>query len=209
MNTEMKKMERPEAPEGFVYNAEGNLIAKQNIPAVELRKDAFVEGVVLRVKEHSKALAAFKEQMFESFESFRVELAEDYGTKLCKRGSGENVKVFSFDGKYRVDFNTRKLKTLGPEVDVVRDLARKYYESKKDILPHDVLIMVQSVMMDSTTVADIINFKNAPYEDPLLRNAQEAAKDALKVIGKKSFMNFYERDEHGEYKQIHLNFAKL
>ncbi|MBE8578689.1 DUF3164 family protein [Vibrio sp. OPT18] len=209
MNTEMKKMVRPEAPEGFVYNAEGNLIAKQNIPAVELRKDAFVEGVLNRVKEHNKVLAAFKQQMFESLENFRVELAENYDTKLNKRGSGENFRVLSFDGKYRVDFRTTKLKTLGPEVDVVRELAKTYYESKKDALPHDVLLMVQKVMMDNITVDDIIDFKNSPYEDPLLRKAQEAAKDALKVIGKKSFMIFYERDEHGEYKQVHLNFAKL
>ena len=40
------KPTRPAAPEGFVYNAEGNLIAQCNIPAHELRKDAFVTSLV-------------------------------------------------------------------------------------------------------------------------------------------------------------------
>lgn len=208
MNDKTKNV-RAKAPEGFVYNAMGDLIAKQNIPAVELRKDAFVVGVLTRVKEQNKSLDAFKSQILESFESFRGELASNYDAKLNKRGSGENVRIFSFDGRYRIDFRTNKLKTLGPEVDVMRSLAKEYYESKKDTLPHDVLVMVQKVLKDNITVSDIIDFKNSPYEDALLRKAQEAAKDALKTVGKKSFMTFYERDEQGEYQQVHLNFAKL
>ncbi|MGL4829935.1 MAG: DUF3164 family protein, partial [Vibrio sp.] len=45
--------------------------------------------------------------------------------------------------------------------------------------------------------------------DETLRKAQEAAKESLLIIGSKSYFNFYERDEQGEYQQVHLNFSKL
>lgn len=206
---EMKKMERPVAPEGFVYNADGNLIARQNIPASELRKDSFVVGVISRVKAKRDELATFKADLFGSFENFRVEMAEEYNTKLHRRGSGNNVKIFSFDGKYRIDFRVADKKALGPEVDVMRDLTKKYYESQKDKLPHDVLVSVQSVMLDSISVTNVVRFISNDYQSPELKKAQEAARDALKVIGSKSYFTFYERDDNNEYQQIHLNFAKL
>ncbi|WP_219588076.1 DUF3164 family protein [Vibrio parahaemolyticus] len=47
------------------------------------------------------------------------------------------------------------------------------------------------------------------FKDETLVKAQNAARDSLLIIGSKSYFNFYERDEQGEYQQVHLNFAKL
>ncbi|WGV98842.1 DUF3164 family protein [Vibrio sp. YMD68] len=207
--TETKKLKRPEAPEGFVYNADGDLIAMKNIPASELRKDAFVKGLVAQVKEHSNKLKVFKQDIIKAFETFREEMLEQYDTKLHSRGSGENVTAFSFDGKYKITYKTDKLKSLGPEHDAARQLARDYYDSQKNDLPHDVLLAVQDFFVKDASVAQTIKFIGMGFQDPLLLKAQEAAKDALLVIGSKCYFNFYERDEEGAYQQVHLNFSKL
>ena len=204
-----QKNTRPPAPEGFVYNAEGNLIAQCNIPAHELRKDAFVTGLLKQVKEQQKQLQIFKTNLIRSFEEFRVEMLDQYSTKLHARGSGDNVAMFSFDGKYKITYKTAKLKTLGPEHDAARQLARDYYNSQKDKLPHDVLIAVQDFFVNDASIANTISFIGKDFQDEMLREAQAAAKDALLVIGSKSYFNFYERDEDGEYHQVHLNFSKL
>ena len=203
------KPTRPAAPEGFVYNAEGNLIAQCNIPAHELRKDAFVTSLVKQVKTHQKHLQAFKENLVKAFEEFRIEMLESYGTKLHTRGNGENVAMFSFDGKYKITYKTAKLKTLGPEHDAARQLARDYYNSQKDKLPHDVLIAVQDFFVNDASIANTISFIGKDFQDETLRKAQEAAKESLLIIGSKSYFNFYERDDEGEYQQVHLNFSKL
>lgn len=200
---------RPVAPEGFVYNAEGNLIAQCNIPAYELRKDAFVTGLLKQVKEQQKHLQTFKDNLVKAFEEFRIEMLEQYNTKLHARGNGENVAMFSFDGKYKITYKTAKLKTLGPEHDAARQLARDYYNSQKDKLPHDVLIAVQDFFVNDASIANTISFIGKDFQDESLRQAQAAAKDSLLVIGSKSYFNFYERDEQGEYQQVHLNFSKL
>lgn len=206
-NTEQVK--RPEAPEGFVYNAEGNLIAKCNISAAELRKDAFVTGLVEQVKAQSASLSQFKQNVIKAFEDFRVEMLDQYDAKLHSRGTGENVVVFSFDGKYKLTYKTNKLKTLGPEHDAARQLAREYFNSQKDTLSHDMLIAVQDFFVKDASIANTISFVSKDFKDETLRKAQEAARDSLLIIGSKSYFNFYERDEQGEYQQVHLNFAKL
>lgn len=209
--TETKEVKppRPAAPEGFVYNAEGNLIAQCNIPAHELRKDAFVTGLLKQVKEQQKLLQTFKVNLMQAFEIFRIEMLDKYGTKLHTRGTGDNVAMFSFDGKYKITYKTAKLKTLGPEHDAARQLARDYYNSQKDKLPHDVLIAVQDFFVNDASIANTISFIGKDFQDETLRKAQEAAKESLLIIGSKSYFNFYERDEEGEYQQVHLNFSKL
>ncbi len=200
---------RPTAPEGFVYDASGNLIARCNIPASELRKDAFVAGLLAQVKEQKKQLEAFKQNLFQAFEAFRVEMLEQFGTKLHARGTGDNVTMFSFDGRFKITYKSAKQKTLGPEHDVSRQLARDWFSSQRDNLPHDALIMVQDFVTGDASVSKTIKFMNWDIQDETLLKAQEAAKDALLVIGSKSYFNFYERDEEGEYHQVHLNFSKL
>jgi hypothetical protein len=199
----------PVAPEGFVYNAQGNLIAQCNIPASELRKDAFVVGLAKQVKDHQEQLKTFKAHIVSAFESFRLELHTQYGVKLHKKGTGDNVAMFSFDGQYKIKYSTAKLKTLGPEHDAARQLAREYYESQKDNVPHDMLILVQRFFIGDPTIANTIEFIGESFKDERLIESQRAAKDSLLVIGSKSFFNFYERDEEGKYQHIHLNFAKL
>ncbi|EKH9212839.1 DUF3164 family protein [Vibrio parahaemolyticus] len=209
MTTETKQATRPEAPEGFVYNAEGNLIAKCNIAASDLRKDAFVTGLVQQVKAQRKQLAQFKANIVKAFEGFRVEMLDKYGTKLHARGTGDNVTIFSFDGKYKMTYKTQKLKSLGPEHDAARELARQYFDSKKETLEHDMLIAVQDFFVKDASIANTISFISKDFKDETLVKAQNAARDSLLIIGSKSYFNFYERDEQGEYQQVHLNFAKL
>jgi hypothetical protein len=199
----------PVAPEGFVYNAQGNLIAQCNIPASDLRKDAFVVGLVKQVKDHQDRLQKFKAHVVSAFESFRLEMHTQYNVKLHNRGTGDNVMMFSFNGQYKITYKTAKLKTLGPEHDAARELAREYYESQKDNIPHDVLLAVQDFFVSDASVANTIKFIGMPFKDATLIKAQEAAKDSLLIIGSKSYFNFYERDEQGEYQQVHLNFSKL
>lgn len=209
--TETKEVKptHPAAPEGFVYNAEGNLIAQCNISAHELRKDAFVTGLLKQVKEQQKQLQTFKANLMQAFEGFRIDMLDKFGTKLHTRGNGDNVSMFSFDGKYKITYKTAKLKTLGPEHDAARQLARDYYNSQKDKLPHDVLIAVQDFFVNDASIANTISFIGKDFQDETLRKAQEAAKESLLIIGSKSYFNFYERDEQGEYQQVHLNFSKL
>ncbi len=201
--------QRPEAPDGFVYNAEGNLIAKSNISAVELRKDAFATSMVEQVKEQQKRLIQFKENLATAFESFRVELLDQYDAKLHTRGSGDNVTVFSFDGRYKMTFKTPKLKTLGPEFEASRELAREWFHQNKDNAPHDLLLPAQEFYTGEMSLNKALKFIGWKVQDPILVKAQAAAKDSMIVIGKKSYFNFYERGEDGEYQPVHLNFSKL
>lgn len=201
--------QRPAAPEGFVYNAEGNLIAKSNISAVELRKDAFATSMVEQVKEQQKRLIQFKENLVTAFESFRIELLDQYDAKLHKRGSGDNVTVFSFDGRYKMTFTSPKVKTLGPEFEASRELAREWFHQNKDNAPHDLLLPAQEFYTGEMSLDKALKFIGWKVQNPILVKAQTAAKDSMIVIGKKSYFNFYERDENNEYQPVHLNFSKL
>ncbi|MCZ6372508.1 DUF3164 family protein, partial [Vibrio parahaemolyticus] len=154
-------------------------------------------------------LAQFKANIVKAFEEFRVEMLDQYGTKLHARGTGDNVTVFSFDGKYKMTYKTQKLKSLGPEHDAARELARQYFDSKKETLEHDMLIAVQDFFVKDASIANTISFISKDFKDETLVKAQNAARDSLLIIGSKSYFNFYERDEQGEYQQVHLNFAKL
>ncbi|EOW2077614.1 DUF3164 family protein [Vibrio parahaemolyticus] len=209
MTTETKQATRPEAPEGFVYDASGNLISKANISAIDLRKDAFTASMVEQVKDQQKRLAQFKENLVKAFETFRTELLEQYDAKLHTRGSGDNVTIYSFDGRYKMSYKTPKLKALGPEFEASRELAREWFHKNKDNAPHDLLLPAQEFYTGEMTLNKALKFIGWKVQDPILVKAQAAAKDSMIVIGKKSYFNFYERDEEGEYQAVHLNFAKL
>ncbi|MEA5286044.1 DUF3164 family protein, partial [Vibrio parahaemolyticus] len=93
--------------------------------------------------------------------------------------------------------------------DAARELARQYFDSKKETLEHDMLIAVQDFFVKDASIANTISFISKDFKDETLVKAQNAARDSLLIIGSKSYFNFYERDEQGEYQQVHLNFAKL
>lgn len=208
MNTVVEKV-KVAAPVGFVYNEKGNLIAQCNIPAAALRKDSFVVGLVKQVKDHQDKLAMLKKHISSAFEAFRVEMYLQYKAPLHTRGTGDNVTMFSFDGQYKITYKTAQLKTLGPEHDAARQLAREYYENQKDNTPHDMLLIVSDFFLGDASIGNTIKFIGSAFQDDGLIKAQKAAKDSLLIIGSKSYFNFYERDEEGRYQIIHLNFASL
>lgn len=55
----------------------------------------------------------------------------------------------------------------------------------------------------------VLGLRRHDFNHPKWTQAMEAIADAMKVVSSTEYMRFYERDEHGKYHQISLDFSKV
>ncbi|MFA5718577.1 MAG: DUF3164 family protein, partial [Desulfobulbaceae bacterium] len=53
----------------------------------------------------------------------------------------------------------------------------------------------------------ILSLRQLKIDDPTWQRAMEAIADAVTVVGSRVYFRIYERDEHGNYRQIPLDFS--
>lgn len=55
----------------------------------------------------------------------------------------------------------------------------------------------------------VLSLRSLDINDEKWLQTMDAISDAIQVASSKEYIRFYERDEHGKYQQISLDFANL
>lgn len=55
----------------------------------------------------------------------------------------------------------------------------------------------------------VLALKNLKISDEKWLKAMQAISDAQQIVSSKEYIRFYERDEHGKYQQISLDFSNV
>lgn len=199
-----------EIPKGFRKDKDGNLIADSNIRPVDLDADRVAIGLCELAKGMQSALAQFKAQAFEMMLQHVDQVAEKYGAKLG--GEKGNVRIHSFDGRYRVDLAKADRISFGAELEAARALLGEYLNEVTGHASNDLRTLINrafKVEDGRVSTADILGLLRINIEHEKWKAAMEAIRDSIQTIGTSSYVRFYERDDRGHYNAIPLDIAKV
>jgi len=165
-------------------DANGQSIPTSIIRPEILKQDAIVTKTINRAIKLHDRMVADKNQFFEDVELYLQQVAEKNG--LDWKG---NAVLNSFDGKYRVEIRFKERIQFGIELQLAK---QKIDECLKSIAKYRILRLRRYNIKDQTW-----------------KEAMELIDQAIQVVSTKQYINFYERDESGQFRQIVLNFPAL
>lgn len=195
---------------GYRKDHLGRLIPVEQINAIDQTRDELVNEIVAKALATRDVLRKFKNQTFDDIAAFVQLSGEQYGVRLG--GTKGNVQLLSFDGKYKVlraiqesiSFDER-LQAAKALIDECLTEWTEHARSEVRTLVNDAFRVDQA---GNIRTAQVLGLRRLQIEDERWQRAMRAIGEAIQVVGSKSYVRVYERDDRsGQYHAIALDVA--
>lgn len=198
-------------PEGYRLNDKGHLIPVDKIKEIDKLRDETVIKLVQKALELQSTITGVKDILVDEFKGFIELSANEYDTHLG--GKKGNVSLISFDGRYKVQMAISDNLVFDERLQVAKSLIDEcLHEWTKDSNDNIKAIIDNAFAVDKEgkiNIRRVLSLRSLNIIDDKWLKAMQAISDATQVISSKEYIRFYERDEHGKYQQISLDFANL
>ncbi|MDD2636492.1 MAG: DUF3164 family protein [Bacteroidales bacterium] len=189
-------------------DAQGRAIPVSVIKSEMLKQDTVVNNTLDRVIRLQKRIISDKIKLYAEIEGYLEFVAKKSG--LAWKG---NAGFTSFDGKYKIEIRFKERIEFGLEL----QLAKQKIDECIKAWTTDSNVNLRAIINEAFQVDKkgqiakfrILALRKYNIKDPIWKEAMELIDKAIMVVSTKQYVSFYERDEHGEYKMIVLNFTAL
>lgn len=218
-------LERPEATEdkplppgaqevnGKVYlpDSKGSLVPLDMVRADDRLEDETVRKIIGFAKALSAQIARFKGHTMEDLGAFQAILDQEYGAK--KGGAKGNATFMTFDGLMKVQVQQADLIEFGGQLQTAKKLIDEYLTA----LTADSSAEIEAFVKKAFDVdkegqvnrAELFRLRRLQIDDPLWKEAMRAITEAVRVVGSKEYVRFYERETpDGDWKAVTIDLAK-
>lgn len=179
----------------YMRNAQGDLRPKELVKPQDKLQDQTVREIVGYALALSAEVSRFKEHTFEDIGAFEAILSEQYGAKVG--GQKGNKTLMSYDGLFKVQVQVADLIDFGPELQIAKSLVDEcLIEWAADARPEIRDIVTRAFNTDKAgkiNRAEIFMLLRLEIEDARWQRAMQAIKDAIRVIGSKTYVRCYQR----------------
>lgn len=175
--------------------------AKANLVPLELIKpaDKLEDEVVRKIAGHAVALsdqiARFRGHSFTDLGEFDALLEQDYG--LSRGGKKGNRTYTSFDGCLKVTVQVADFVDYGPQLQTAKGLVDEcLIEWSSDGRPEIRAVVTGAFDTDKEGKINrtaILKLLRLDIDDPRWLNAMDAIREAMRIIGSKTYLRFYQR----------------
>lgn len=207
----MEKLTRPKAKptaERTKTDAQGRAIPVSVIKSEMLKQDTVVTNTLDRVLRLQKRIIADKIKLYAEIQNYLEFVAKKSG--MTWKG---NAGFTSFDGKYKIDIRFKERIEFGLELQLAKQKIDECIKAwSADSNANLRAIINEAFQVDKKgEIAKfrILALRKYNIKDPIWKEAMDLIDKAIMVVSTKQYVSFYERDEHGEYKLIVLNFSAL
>lgn len=179
----------------LMADAKGRYVPVETIRAADKLEDETVRKVMGYARELSAQIARFKEHTFDDLGAFEALLAQEYG---ASKGGAKGNKTFqTFDGLMKVSVQVQDYIDFGPQLQVAKGLIDECLnEWAADSRPEIRAIVTRAFNTDKAgkiNRAEIFMLLRLDIEDGRWGKAMEAIRDAMRVVGSKTYVRCYER----------------
>lgn len=198
-------------PEGYVMNAKGDLIAESNVKEIDKLRDEVVKKMTVKAKALNDHMKITKAEIFSDFEDFIQLSAQDYDTKIG--GEKGNTTLMSFDGSQKIQLAISDNLVFDERLQVAKKLVDEcIHEWSAGVNDNIKSLITGAFDVDKEgkiNTRRILGLRSLKITDEKWLKAMNAISDATQVISTKEYIRVYERDEHGKYQQIPLDFSNV
>lgn len=183
----------------YMADAKGALVPLDLIKPQHLLEDQVVRKIMGFAIALSDQVARFKAHVFEDLGDFDALLAQEYG--LTRGGPKGNRTYSSHDGLYQVEIRVADLIDFGPELQVAKQLTDECLnEWAADSRPEIRAVVTRAFNTDKEgriNRAEIFMMLRLEIEDGRWKQAMRAVRDAIRVVGSRTYVRIRMRAHHG------------
>jgi hypothetical protein len=195
----------------YMRDAKGGLVPEELVRPADQLQDETVRKIVGYAHELSAQIARFKAHTFDDLGAFEALLAQEYGRTLG--GAKGNKTFMSFDGCQKVLVQVQDHIDFGPELQIAKGLVDECLnEWAADARAEIRAIVTRAFNTDRAgqiNRAEIFMLLRLEIDDPRWRKAMEAIRDAMRIVGSKTYVRVYTRPApDAAWEPITIDLAK-
>lgn len=199
--------------DGNIYmgDGRGGLQPIEGIKAQHLLEDETVRTIIGYGLALSEQIARFKEHTFDDIGGFEAILAQEYGAQIG--GKKGNKTLMSVDGLFKVTVSVADRVTFGSELQQAKALFDECLLEWSSEANHELRGIVQDAFNTdkegTVNRALIFVLLRRESEDPRWQRGQDAIRDAMRVVGTRTYVRCYRRASHdADWQAITIDLAK-
>jgi len=195
----------------YTPDTKGNLVPVELIPAVSQVEDETVRKIAGFGLALSEQVARFKGHTFEDLGALEALLAQEYGA--TKGGAKGNKTFMTFDGLWKVQVQVADHIDFGPQLQIAKELVDECLnewaaEARAEIRA----IVTRAFNTDKAgqiNRSEIFMLLRLEIEDARWQQAMRAIRDAMRVVGSKTYVRLYRRETpDSAWQAVTIDLAK-
>lgn len=196
----------------YMADDKGALVPAELVKAQDKLQDETVRKIVGYARDLNAQIARFRGHTMTDLGEFDALLEQEYGghSRASRKG---NRTYRTFDGLMKVQVQVSDTIDFGPELQIAKGLIDECLnEWADDARPEIRAVVTRAFNTDKEgqiNRSEIFMLLRLDIEDARWKRAQEAIRDAMRVVGSKEYVRFYERDRpDGDWRAITIDLAK-
>lgn len=195
----------------YMPDAKGNLVPVELVKPQHKLEDETVRKIIGHARELSAQIGRFRGHTMTDLGVFDALLEQEYGAK--RGGTKGNRTYQSMDGLLKVQVQVADYIDFGPELQTAKGLIDECLtEWSAEAAPEIRAVVTRAFNTDKAgqiNRSEIFMLLRLSIEDERWQRAQVAIRDAMRVVGSKEYVRFYERDRFGaQWRGITIDLAK-
>ncbi|MFZ6872845.1 DUF3164 family protein [Undibacterium sp. Di27W] len=196
----------------FMEDAQGRLWPPSKVKPIDKARDGLVKEMMAKAVALNAALSEFKKSAFGDIAAFVTLSAEEYKAKLG--GKKGNVTMFSFDGRYKIQFAVSENIQFDERLQAAKALIDECIKEWSQGSSPEIQVLVQDAFKTdkegNLNHGRILALRRLDIKDERWINAMTAIGESVQVVGSKQYIRFYERrGDTDQYDPIPLDMAAL
>lgn len=198
--------------EDYLPDAKGALIPVAMIKPQHLLQDELVRKIMGYAVALSEQVARFKAHTFDDIGAFEALLDQEYGTKVG--GPKGNMTLMSHDGLMKVQVQVADYIDFGPELQTAKllidECLTEWAEGARAELRAIVTRAFNTDKPGQINRSEIFMLLRLDISDDRWQRAMDAIRDAMRVVGSKTYVRVYRRAAHdAAWEAVSIDLAKV
>ena len=195
----------------YRQDAKGVLVPEELVKPSAKLEDEVVRKIHRHARSLSDQIARFRSHTFTDLGDFEALLEQEYGQT---RGSGKGNRTFlSFDGLRKVQVQVSEFIEFGPELQVAKELIdeclNEWANNSRSEIRAAVTRAFNTDRQGQINRSELFMLMRLDIDDERWREAVRAIRDAMRVVGSKQYIRFYERaNVTDDWTAITIDLAK-
>jgi Protein of unknown function (DUF3164) len=195
----------------YMPDAKGSLIPVELVKPQHKLEDETVRKIVGFARALSDQIARFRGHTMTDLGEFDALLEQEYGGK--RGGQKGNRTYQTFDGLLKVQVQVSDFIDFGPELQIAKGLFDECMNEWSAEAPAEIRAVVTRAFntdkAGQINRSEIFTLLRLDIEDARWKRAQDAIRDAMRIVGSKEYVRFYERDRPTDaWRAITIDLAK-
>lgn len=179
----------------YMADAKGSLVPVSMIRPEDLLEDETVRKIAGYALELSAQVSRFKQHTFDDLGDFEAILAQEY--EASKGGAKGNKTFMSHDGLYKVQVAVADRIDFGPQLQIAKELMdeclNEWAADARDEIRTIVTRAFNTDKEGQINRTEIFMLLRLDIDDPRWKRAMQAIRDAMRVVGSKTYVRCYHR----------------